>query len=373
VHPRSYHRTGADQVCEIPPEVKVKRAFALDAARHLSIKGRYPLAIALPDRWSTWFLGGVWSGLRLIRQQRPDVIWSTYPIATASLIAWALHRITGLPWIADFRDPMTEGDYPRNPTIHRSYRWIEKQVVARASKLIFTTPGAMQLYAERYPEIPAAKWAVIPNGYDEDNFQNAARRPTKARVGGPIELVHSGILYPVERDPTQFFQALAELKTSGSISADTLQIKLRATAHDDLFAPILAEKGLSDIVTLEPTVPYEDALREMLQADGLLLLQGAICNHQIPAKLYEYMRARQPLLALADPLGNTGQVMLRAGITTVVPLDQKDAIKAALIDFIELIRAGTAPLADDETIKQYSRRGNTRKLAEILNNVLEAQ
>jgi glycosyltransferase involved in cell wall biosynthesis len=214
---------------------------------------------------------------------------------------------------------------------------------------------------------------VIPNGYDEDNFQRAAKDLPESAPNGPVQLVHSGILYPTERDPTQFFQALAELKSQGDLSPGDLRIKLRATAHDELFEPMIAEHGLNEIVTLEPPISYEAALREMLQSDGLLLLQAANCNHQIPAKLYEYMRARQPLLALTDPLGNTGQVMLEAGITTVVPLDQKDAIKVALMNFIELIRAGTAPLADDETIRQYSRRGSTRKLAEILNNVLENQ
>jgi glycosyltransferase involved in cell wall biosynthesis len=373
VHPRAYQRTAPDQLAEIPTEVEVRRAFALDSSRHLSIKGRYPLWFALPDRWSTWWLGSLWSGLRMIRKHRPRLIWSTYPIATAHLIGWTLQKLTGLPWVADFRDSMTEDHYPRDPQVRRVYRWIERHAIARATRVIFTTPGTLSLYADRYPEFPASKWAVIPNGYDEDNFQRAAKDLPESAPNGPVQLVHSGILYPTERDPTQFFQALAELKSQGDLSPGDLRIKLRATAHDELFEPMIAEHGLNEIVTLEPPISYEAALREMLQSDGLLLLQAANCNHQIPAKLYEYMRARQPLLALTDPLGNTGQVMLEAGITTVVPLDQKDAIKVALMNFIELIRAGTAPLADDETIRQYSRRGSTRKLAEILNNVLENQ
>lgn len=95
-HPRAYASTSNDQLAEIPKEVPVHRAFALDTSRHLAIKGRYLGALALPDRWVSWWFGAVVSGLRLIRRYRPEIIWSTYPIATAHLIALCLHRITGI-------------------------------------------------------------------------------------------------------------------------------------------------------------------------------------------------------------------------------------------------------------------------------------
>ena len=94
----------------IPPGVRVERAFALDTARDLAIKGAYLRALAVPDRWISWWPSGVAKGLSLLRRHRPRVIWSTFPIATAHLIALTLHRLSGLPWVADFRDPMTERD-----------------------------------------------------------------------------------------------------------------------------------------------------------------------------------------------------------------------------------------------------------------------
>ena len=115
---RAYSHTSDNQVCEIPADVRVQRAFALDTSRHLAVKGRYPLLLALPDNWSTWWLGGVTSGLAMIRRARPDVIWSTYPIATAHLSGLTLHRLTGIPWVADCRDSMTEENYP-TPTLRR--------------------------------------------------------------------------------------------------------------------------------------------------------------------------------------------------------------------------------------------------------------
>ena len=75
VAPRAHPSVGNDQMAEIPPDVEVERAFALDTARHLSFKGRYPQWLALPDRWATWQVRGVPVGLSMMRRLRIDVLW----------------------------------------------------------------------------------------------------------------------------------------------------------------------------------------------------------------------------------------------------------------------------------------------------------
>jgi len=110
--PRAYEQIDSGQLADIPQQVRIHRAFALDTARHLKVMGRYPRVLALPDRWVSWWLGAVPAGWYLIKKYKPDVIWSTYPIATAHLIGLTLQRLTGIPWMADFRDPMVQPDYP---------------------------------------------------------------------------------------------------------------------------------------------------------------------------------------------------------------------------------------------------------------------
>jgi len=139
--------------------------FALDTARHLSIGGRYLRPMAIPDRWVSWWPAGVWRGLQIIRQQRPAVIMSTFPIATAHMIALTLRRRSGLPWVADFRDNMTDPGFPRDPLTWRFNRRLEAACVRHCSKSVFTTRGALEMYAERYPEIPASRWSIVENGY----------------------------------------------------------------------------------------------------------------------------------------------------------------------------------------------------------------
>jgi hypothetical protein len=373
-HPRAYALSGPDQLAEIPPEAIVRRAFALDTSRHLSLRGRYAGWMALPDRWVTWCLGAVPAGLRMIRRYRPQVLWTTYPIASANLIGLALHRLTGLPWIADLRDPLTDVDYPADPLTRRVYRWIEAQTLRHCTLAVCTTPGAIVTYTQRFPAIPASRFALIENGYDEENFVGAAalQAPVTAVAGRPFTLVHSGIIYPSERDPVLFFAALASLKAAGSVTAARLRVVLRATAHDDYLAGLIAHYGIGDIVGLAPHIAYRDALAEMLGADGLLVLQAANCNHQIPAKLYEYLRARRPVLALTDAAGDTAAALRHAGIDTIGPLDDSGGIAAALLRFLGLAEAGRAPLAADEAVAANSRRARTAELARLLDQVAVA-
>lgn len=366
-HPRAFEKTSAGQLQDIPPGSVVHRAWAWDTARHFAVRGRYLDAMALPDRWVSWWPAGVIAGLQMIRRHRPQVIFSTYPIATAHLIALALHKITGLPWVADFRDSMTEDTYPREPRRRKVYLWLEKQVVTHCCRAIFTTPGAVNMYRERYPELPGDRWTLIPNGYNETIFADveAGRAVVNSAPGAPLKLVHSGVLYPSERDPRAFFAAVAALKSQGKLSAASVQIVLRATGHDSLYAPMLKEHDIDDIVQLEAGIEYREALTEMLDADGLLIFQASNCNHQIPAKLYEYFRAGKPIFALTDTEGDTGQTLLAAGITNLAPLDDREQLATQLLVFIQQLQSGTAAVANAEALRTSSRQYGSELLAKI--------
>jgi glycosyltransferase involved in cell wall biosynthesis len=368
-NPRAYPSVGDDHVSSIPPGVAVTRSFALDAAKHLAVAGRYPRWLALPDRWFSWWFGAVPSGLRLIRKYRPDVIWSTYPIATAQLIGLTLHAMSGVPWIADFRDAMTEDEFPYDRTTRAVCRRIERRVVRRCARAVFTAPGTLRMYAERYPEIPPDRWLVIENGYDEDRFVAAERIVAPGRRDGRLVLVHSGLLYPKERDPIPFFDALAALKAGGEISPSILKVVLRASGNEPAYQKRIDERGISDIVRLEPALDYVENLAETLAADGLLVFQGSICNHQIPAKAYECLRAGRPILAVADPEGDTARLLRSMGIDTIVRLSSKEEIARGLAAFLRSVREGKAPVARAEDLKAHSRESRTVELVRMLESV----
>ena len=367
---RAYAQT-ADSA-QLDGQLTVRRSMALDAARHLSLRGRYPGCLALPDRWSSWWLSAVPAGLAMIRRYRPDAIWSTYPIATAHLIGLSLHKLSGLPWIADQRDPMLDDSdpqapYPPNPRVHRLHRWIEQRIAAKSAAIVCTTPGALAAHRRRLAQVEAGRFHLIENGYDEAGFDRANCAPAGHR--SRFLLLHSGVIYPSERDPQALFEALGRLRRDGVLAAHNFQLLLRATGHDAWLATLLAKYGITELVTLAPLLPHQEALREMQSADGLLLLQAANCNGQIPAKLYEYLRCRRPVLALTDLAGDSAAKLRLCGIDTIGQLASCSDCARALLRFLELARQGRAPLASPAAIALQSRQERCNTLAELLDQV----
>ena len=163
IHPRAYERVNNSQLAEIPPEMEVIRAFGLDTRRHLSIRGAYPHALALPDRWVSWLVGAVPAGLYAMRKHDIDAIFTTFPIATAVLIGYVLHRLSGKPWIVDLRDSMTEDELSPGPTHSQHLSLDRTQSGQHAAKILFTAPGAIRMYRQRYPELEptAACWCPM--------------------------------------------------------------------------------------------------------------------------------------------------------------------------------------------------------------------
>jgi hypothetical protein len=307
----------------------------------------------------------------MIRKHRPQAIWSTYPIATAHMIGHSLHRLSGLPWIADFRDPMAQEGYPADPKTWQCFKTIEEQALRTASCSVFVTPGAARLYHDRYPDVPGGRISVIENGYDEESFVQLDGFAAEASplVPGKLTLVHSGVVYPSERDPTRFFQALRHMLDSGNLKPGELCVRLRAAGHEALLNSLIDANRVASVVELAPPIPYRQALHEMTRADGLLVLQASNCNEQIPAKVYEYLRCRRPILALTDPAGDTASLLNRAGVRTIARLDSAEDIASGLRRFLDSIKDHTAPRPDDKFVTGSSRQQRTRQLADLLDRL----
>jgi glycosyltransferase involved in cell wall biosynthesis len=368
--PHAYERTSDDLLADVPPSTVVRRAFALDTARHLAFKGRYLGAMARPDRWVSWRFDAVRQGMKLIAALKPKAIWSTYPIATAHLIGAELHRRSGLPWIADFRDPMAQPGYPSDPQTWQQFDAIERHATEHAALSVFTTHGAARVYRERYPAA-AERIVVIENGYDEESFALAeAGKPAPSPLHpGILTLLHSGIVYPKERDPTQLFAALRRLSDAGLIGTDTFRIRFRAAVHDESLRGLAREHGVERFIETCPPVNYEDALQEMRCADALLVIQASDCNEQIPGKLYEYLRAGRPILCLSDSRGDTVALLRTAGVNSIAAIDSPDEIAPRIGEFIAAVREGRADLPTQQAIQNSSRRGRAKLLATHLDEV----
>ncbi|HEV7122377.1 MAG TPA: glycosyltransferase [Rhodanobacter sp.] len=366
---KAFPRVDAMNLSLIPDNCRVRRAFALDVRRHLSIRGKYPGFLAQPDGWASWWPAAVIQGLSLIKRYRVKAIWSTYPIMTAHCIAYTLSRLTGLPWIADFRDPVSSSVEAENPfSVGSQHRW-EQRILRRATRVVFTTRGARDACAARYPDADrAGKLAVIENGYDEAAFAEMPS-PAPRQAGSPLVLLHSGALYPDGRDPFPFFEALARLRAAGKAGPDIFRVVLRASSCETRYRQEIDRLGLADIVSLAPPIGNREALFEQASADALLLFQGSKFDRQIPAKLYEYLRIGRPIFALVGESGDTEALLRDAGGAEVVPIADVSGIELGLARFVECLLGG-GQLERSRDVARWSRRRGATDLAHLLDEVV---
>lgn len=365
----AYVKSNPDNLTLIPGGVEVVRSLALDAARHLAINGRYPGWLAVPDRWRSWVPFAVRAANRMIRRQRPDVILSTFPIASAHLVARTIHRRTGIPWVADFRDPMVLDNHPPDGNIRRTYAEIEASVFREAAGVIVTTPGAADIYRQRYP-FSAEKITVVQNGFDEEIFDVANDSKDWRKESTKTKLLHSGLVYREARDPRPLFGAIAKLVKAGEIVESEIEIMFRASSQEPFILEEAKRFGLEKIVTVGASISYKDAVSEMLASDSLLLLQSRDCNSQIPAKAYEYLRCGRPILAITDPYGDTGKLLSTFGVTDIAALEDDDMVATVVRRHIRNLKFHDNSSVEPDRVAMLDRRSRAAEAVAFLDEIV---
>lgn len=333
-----------DNLNLLPKKVEVVRTSAFDAAKSFSLGGWYPGILEWPDRFSSWVLSATLAGIRLLRYRHYDTIFSTYPIASAHLVGYLLSRYSKKPWVADFRDPMLLPTHPDTSLRRHAHGWIEERTIRYCSVALFTNEAAKTAYEKKYNHSPRGEFHVIENGFDEEIFRCASERNSRTNIktAGLIRIVHSGTLYPEHRDPEALLRAIRLFVDEVGDKSPTIEFVFRATGYDSLYRSMISDLGLVGVVTLASPISYVESVKEMLNADGLLLIQGSSCNDQIPAKIYEYFSVGKPILALTDPIGATASCLETAEIPVTNSSHGPQKIYEQLAEFIGSISSGSA-------------------------------
>lgn len=330
--------------------------------------------LATPDSRVGWIPGAVRVGLRAIRVERPEVIYSTSPGPSAHLVALALRCWTGLPWIADFRDPWGANPYrPRRGPLARLLDYgLEWLVISRASALVCATPTMSDLLRRRFPSA-RRKVNTILNGFDAELFESVRPR----RIGGNDEFVlaHAGQFYG-PRSPFVWFAALRHAMNRD----ETLRTRLRLVLigpedyHGRPLKELAAAEGVADNVIVMGVVPHDEALGLLAVADAVALAGGGGpgADLQTPNKLFEYLALRRPIVA-AMPKGNPAVGMLRDANAVAVVCEPEDAnALGSAIAQLANGRVGRVANAWDG-VGAFDRRHRADELAGLMDRVLGAR
>jgi glycosyltransferase involved in cell wall biosynthesis len=341
----------------VPPGVRVIRA-AVPWPRRLLGGGPRSSRVnnwaCVPDPYVGWVGPAVWKGRELLRHEHFDAILSSSPRPSVHLVAASLARLTGLPWLADYRDPWSTYQFRKFPTaVHETANArLERWALHRAAAVTAVNRPILDDLVARHPWL-AGRAHVLPNGFDR------AETPEDVSLGKGFWLVHTGRLYGREQQVSAFLAALAALPT---------EVKALFVGVDESrVRPDADRLGLGARVRVEPLVPLARALGYQRAAGGLLLVNGRR-PESLSSKVFEYLDAGRPVFAIS-PAGSAARALFDevGGGTCVLP---DDKMAEPLAAFIRAARDGSAPVADRAALQRYELGRLTTQLAGILDGLL---
>lgn len=301
---------------------------------------------------------------RLARREQASVILASASPHASLVHGLAAARLAGVPLVVELRDPWTLNPLLREPSpIHAAAeRRIEAMILRAAARVIVTTEATAAAYRARFPDLPADHFVVIHNTFD------AALRPEPRpiRADGPIRLVHFGSCYAGRR-LEDVLRALALLRERGVPSERFVVRNLgRVDQRDVDLAETLGLRGCFESQT---AMPYRMGLRELAEADRLLLLAHGSQTLFLPGKLFDYMLAGRPILAVAAPSELTA-ILARTGTGVAVAPGDIEALASHISAALEQRTSPFAPNA--EALSAFEASAAAGRLAAVLSRASTA-
>jgi hypothetical protein len=325
----------------------------------------------IPDRQVAWVDGAVEVGTVLLQQRRPDVLFCTSPPHSLHLAGVELKRRSGLPLVADFRDPWTDNPERVWPTaLHRDHeRRLEARVLRAADLVIANTPGNRAMLLASFPWLPGERVVVLPNGFDPARRVALLAARRAPRADGRREVLYTGHVYAGGAGALDALAALLALDPS-------LPRRLVFRFVGSMDPPVarrarpLQEAGLLERA---PAVPADQVPALLAGADALFYEVPPAGRHWIPSKLYDYLLAGKPVLGVL-PRGDAWQVLERSGLGTLIEDRGPQRVAQELRDALLRLLAGALVVRPDEAfIATFDARAQAAQLATWLRRLVPAE
>jgi len=322
----------------------------------------------IPDARKFWIRPSVRYLLGYLHDHQIDAIITTGPPHSMHLIGMQLAEKTGLPWMADFRDPWTGIDYYDDLLLtkraDKRHHQLERKVLSSAS--VVTTVSA-QIKKELISK-GAHKVEVVPNGFDPSDFEDI---PSNAPDADSFTLVHMGSLVP-SRNPDALWEALSELCAKNPEFGKKLKIRLVGSTDSSVLSSI-RHFGLESNTEIISYLPHAEAIKHVFSASVLLLLINNTANAEgfLSGKVFEYLASGKPILCVGPEKGDAAQLLEETGAGRTAGFGDKETIRNILLHWFEAYRLGKPAIRPNEAIiSGYSRKTQAGTVARLLDELI---
>ena len=321
-----------------------------------------------PDPRCLWIGPSVRFLKKYLKEHPVDLIVSTGPPQSMHLIGRRLARETGLPWIADFRDPWTRIFYFKHLSMTRATeRWhkkMEKKVLDDATVVVAVSP----LVQQEFQAMTRTPVELVTNGFDECDYEMDGKD-----ICGPDKdfvITHTG-LFAADGNPTVLWKVLAEKCASDEEFRSRLRIRLVGKT-DDAIIQSISDNGLNGNLTDLGYQPHSIAVEEQRNASLLILPLRKEPEYKavLPGKLFEYMASMRPVLGIGQPDGAMSMILNRTGTGVVIDWNDMEAISRFIESSWQKHLQGSLTV-EDADISQFTRRNLTRRMAQLFDRLTE--
>jgi len=312
----------------------------------------------IPDPRKGWNRYAYRKATELIRQYRIDLVLTSSPPHSTQLIGLKLKKKLGIRWIADLRDPWTDIYYYRE--LHHSSlarkvdRDLELAVLRNADRVITVSQDVKRIFAEKLTGGPASKFIVIPNGYDEADFNRTVELPD-----GKFVITYTGTISEAY-DMTGFLDALSLMDRQARTG-----IRLRFVGKVPASVIEKIRQKVPDIdLDLVGYVDHQESVRYLLRSSVQLLIIPRAENNKgiVTGKFFEYLASGKPVLAIGPRGGDLDQLMEETGCGKLFEYQDGTGMK----NMIEQVMKNEFSQKTVAENTRYSRKELARKLIQEL-------
>lgn len=321
-----------------------------------------------PDPRCMWIRPSVKFLKKYLEEHPVDLIVSTGPPQSMHMIGMKLAGETGLPWIADFRDPWTKIFYFKHLSMtaatERWHKKMEKKVLDNATVVVAVSP----LVQQEFQAMTKTPVRLITNGFDECDFAGETCHDAAGGKDKDFTLTHTG-LFAADGNPTTLWEVLAEKCKEDKVFRKYLRIKLIGKTDRQITESIEAA-GLGESLTDMGYQPHEKAVEEQRKASLLILPLRKEPEYKavLPGKLFEYLASSRPVLGIGQPDGAMSMILDSTKTGKVLEWNDKESIASFIDDCWERHKVGNL-MVEDADISQFTRRSLTRRMAELFEEV----
>ncbi len=360
---------------EIPEGIKVLRTAPwnlTELPKPFNIFGKIlNRKILIPDGERLWQYFGKSTAVNAVKSEDISIIYSTsYPYSDHLMGLHLKKMYPDIPWVVDFRDEWTKNpnieDYGYGKSRINKEIALEAEILEKSDAVIANTPFMMENFLIGREHL-RNKFTVIPNGYDESDFEGLKEiNPNNSK----FTITYTGLLYG-RRKPDTFFAALGKLLAEKKISKEDIDVKLIGSFKPGYISGLAKKYGADAIIRELPYMKHKESIQALMSSNVLMLTAGSGEEAFYLGKIFEYMYTGRPIIAIVPEKGAAAQLINDTGTGFVSDSEDISTTANNILKLYDGFKKQVNTCNPDwNKIAKFERKELTKSLSEVFQKLL---